>query len=35
MEFFNFTFQSLWHFLGVIILLSIMGEILTSIFRRK
>jgi len=35
MQFLEFTFQSLWHFLGVVILISLFAEMITSIFKRK
>ena len=35
MQFLEFTFQSIWHFLGVIIIVGIIADMITSIFRRK
>jgi hypothetical protein len=35
MEFLEFTFQSGWHFLGVLILVAIVASMITSIFTRK
>ncbi len=35
MQFLEFTFQSFWHFLGVLIILSVFADMITKLFRRK
>ncbi len=34
MEFLNFTFSSIWHFLGVVILILVIGEAIGAMRKR-